>query len=114
MKTFPIAVVVSTYRDRLLVPFDDYRAFLDYMVGEKVWLHDVAAARKVVAKHLDQRIPALKKTDPPPEKTDSGAGGRYIKGCAKTLDTAEVTLFPLPDGVFRTRSFAEATKALTR
>lgn len=108
MKSFPIALLVGTYHNRLLVPFDDYRAFLNYMVGDYVFLHDVAPARKVVADYLTAVHPKFVDSPAPPEKTDSGSGSRYVKLAKKHFGADELEVGPLPSGMFTVRTVAEA------
>jgi hypothetical protein len=107
-RAFPVAVVISAYRDRLVCPFDEYREFLDYMVGAELFLHDVAAARRAVAAHLDRVAPELSRTTPMSEKTDNGTGVRHARKVAKQLGTDVLILEPMPPGAFRPRTVAEA------
>lgn len=81
-REFPLSVVVSVTKNRLVAPFDEYRGFLDYMTGTHVPLWDVERARKAVAEKLTR---LFRKIPDPPEKTDSGNASRYVKACAKKL-----------------------------
>ena len=100
-RIFPVKLLVGTYHNRLLVPFDEYREFIDFMAGEYVFLGDIARARRIIAEELKRQVPALAKTDPPPEKTDSGAGGRYAKAAAKQLGQSVFTIRPLRKGAWQ-------------
>lgn len=107
MRIFPANIIVSVYHNRMVCPLDEYRDFIDYMIGEKVWWHDMAGARAVIAKHLERKLPELKRVASPPEKTDSGAGTRYVKAAMKTLGWERTTLEPLRKGTFKTRTMTE-------
>lgn len=102
-----MATVLSTYHDRLLCPFEEYRDFLDYMVGTHVMLHDVARARRAVADALRKQLGELAHVEGPPEKTDSGNAGRYVKTVIKTLGYERVQVTPLKAGAFQVRTVAE-------
>ena len=94
----PVTCVVSVIHNRLLCPEKDYREFLDYMTGYQLFWHDVARARVAVDKHLrstgSRTIDKIVRT-PPPEKTDSGAGSRYMRGMIKDLGSDTIELSPL-------------------
>lgn len=107
-RSFPVGVVLSAYHDRLLVPFKDYRRFLDYMTGAELYLHDVAGARRATAASLERQLPSLAQTSHPPEKTDSGNATRYVKKVAKELGCEELRVNPLRKGAFKTRLPKEA------
>lgn len=107
-REFPMAVVISAYSNRLLCPFDQYRDFLNYMTGTNMYLHDVGRARRAVADELAKQVPELKKTDPPPEKTDSGNANKYVRACSKKAGFEYVELSPMRKGAFKTRTAKEA------
>lgn len=106
-----MAVIASVYHDRLVCPFDQYRDFLNYMTGHDLYLYDLPRARRIVADVLDNRIPGLKKTTPPPEKTDSGNANKYVRDVCKELSADTWTLGPLKAGAFTPRTPQEAMGA---
>jgi hypothetical protein len=105
---FTNAAIVTAYRDRHLCPFEDYRALIDHLCGEHVYLWDLPMARRIVAEHLEKRVPKLKTTERPPEKTDSGNAGKYVRACSKHMGFEGYTLAPMPKGEFIARAGAEA------
>lgn len=107
-REFPMAVVISAYRNRLLCPFDEYRAFLNYMTGHNLYLHDVGRARRAVAVELAKQVPELERTEQPPEKTDSGNANKYVRACSKRAGFEYVELHPMRKGAFKTRTSKEA------
>lgn len=109
-RPFSVGAVISAYHNRLLVPFDEYRRFLDYMTGAELYLYDVAAARRAVAPALVKQLPRLAKTSRPPDKTDSGNASRYVRKVAKELGVDEVRVTPLNKGRFKPRTPKEALK----
>jgi len=109
-RSFPVGVIISAYHNRLLVPFNEYRDFLDYMTGTELYLYDVASARISVLTALKRQLPQLAKVSRPPEKTDSGNATRYVRKVAKELGTDELELTPLRRGGFVPRTPKEALK----
>lgn len=106
-----MAVIASVYHDRLVCPFDEYRAFLDYMTGTRLYLYDLPPARAAVAQYLERQHPQLKKSPRPPEKTDSGNASRYVRDVIKHMGRDHLTATPLRKGVFKPRTPTEALKA---
>lgn len=94
---------MSVYHDRLLCPFTEYRAFLDYMTGVEVGLLDVSSARRIVAMAVERQLPELGRAARPPEKTDSGNATRYVRRVAKQVGYEEVRMTPLRKGRFQPR-----------
>lgn len=94
-KPVDLAIIVSVITNRLLCPFEDYRQFLNFSCGTEVPLWDVTTARWATRQRLLRDFPELGDLPEPPEKTDSGAGKRYVKQCGKHLGGIECyTLAP--------------------
>lgn len=108
-REFPMRVVVSVYRNRLLCPFDEYRAFINWMINSDVPLWDVSRARETVAASIARQIPELADTDPPPDKTDSGNANKYIKACCKQAGFEWVELTQMRSR-FKVRTASKALK----
>lgn len=111
MKTapVPVSVIASIYHNRLVAPFEDYRAALEHITGQTLALHNIASARKTAAAELERQIPRLKKTPRPPEKTDSGNARAYVKRFATTLGTDEdIAVTSLAKTKFKPRTFTQA------
>lgn len=100
-KVVPLNVIVSVIQNRLLCPFDEYRAFLDFQVGRRVWLWDVERARAATAARLLKEFPELAKMPAPPEKTDSGNANKHVRACGKAL--GGVTCYTLAPGRVRVK-----------
>jgi hypothetical protein len=109
-RSFSVGAVISAYHNRLLVPFDEYRRFLDYMTGTELHLYDVAAARRAILPALNRQLPQLAEVPRPPDKTDSGNASRYVRKVAKELGADEVRVTPLKKGAFKARTPKEALK----
>ena len=93
-KVFPLSVVISVCHNRLVCSFDDYREFLDFMTGVNVPLWDVERARVATANRLRTLFSDLSKAPEPPEKTDSGNAGKYVRECVKAVGFSCVTVAP--------------------
>lgn len=91
-RDFPTAVIVSVCQNRLVCPFDKYRDFLDFMTGASIPLWDVERARVAVAKRLENQYSILGKVPAPPEKTDSGNAGKYVRACSKAAACEQWTV----------------------
>lgn len=102
-RDFPTAVIVSVCQNRLVCPFDQYRDFLNFVTGANVPLWDIERARAATAKYLGQSFKVLRKVPAPPDKTDSGNAGKYVRACSKATGT---DVWALEKGVVK---FAERT-----
>lgn len=80
---FPLNVIVSVVKNRLVAPWEDYRDFLDHVTGQHIPLWDVERARRFVAARLLAQNKELRQLPDPPEKTDSGNAAKYVRDCAK-------------------------------
>jgi hypothetical protein len=111
-RTFPIATALSICHNRLLLDFPTYRFHLTYLVGREgnpLSLWEVAEARRKVADHILKSHPSLADF-PPPDKTDSGNAGKYVRGVAKRLGMEELELAPCRTKLVE-RTLSEALNA---
>lgn len=108
-RTFPLSVIASVCQNRLLCPFEEYRDFLRHATGANVALWDVERARRVVANRLQTVFIDLRKLPTPPEKTDSGNAGKYVRECATVLGYDSLTIAP-GRSKFAERTLSEALK----
>jgi hypothetical protein len=108
-RDFPTAVIVSVCQNRLVCPFGDYRNFLNHATGANVPLWDVERARAATAKYLQKSYAVLSKVPAPPEKTDSGNAGKYVRSCTRATGIDE---WAIPSGKvkFAERTLSEALK----
>ena len=103
-RVFSVAVVLSAYHNRLLVPFDELRALLNYMTGQDVALWEIPLARSLCAAHLLKQYPWLAELEPPPGfKNDAVHTGRFVKSVVKTIGSDTLTVYMLPPNKFRSR-----------
>lgn len=100
-ESFPVAVVLSAYHNRLLIPFPQLRAFLDYMCGQKVFIWEIPRARSMAARHLERQYPWLATINPPQGfKNDAVNTNRFVRSVTKAIKADELTVYPLPKGDF--------------
>lgn len=101
-RVFSVAVVLSAYHNRLLVPFDELRGLLEYMCGQKVWLWEVPLARSLSAAHLLKQYPWLDEIEPPPGfKNDAVSTNRFVKSVIKMIGADTLTVYTLPPNKFK-------------
>ncbi len=92
MTTYPLSIIVSVCKNRLVCGFDEYRDFLNHVTGEQLPLWDVERARAATAKYLLATHKPLTKLPNPPDKTDSGNAGKYVRECAKVVGVTELDI----------------------
>lgn len=101
-RPFPLAVVLSAYHNKLMVPFGELRGFLNYMTGHQVALWEIPRARALVVAHLAKQFPWLDDLSPPPGfKTDAGNAGRFIRHVAKNVGSFQLDVAPLAKTAFK-------------
>lgn len=101
-ESFSVAVILSAYHNRLLVPFPELRGLLDFMTGHKVALWEIPAARKLAADHLRKQYPWLAHLTPPPGfKNDVVNTNRFVKSVTKHVGEDVLEVRPMPKQAFK-------------
>lgn len=102
--TFPVAVVLSAYHNRLLVSFGELRGLLNYMTGTKVGLWEVPKARAACVNQLGKQFPWLEEITPPEGfKNDAMHTGKFVRSVCKQINTDTLKVAPLPPKTFVSR-----------
>lgn len=108
-RDFPTAAIVSVCQNRLVCPFDQYRDLINHATGATIPLWDIERARAATAKYLAKSYRVLSGVPAPPEKTDSGNAGKYVRSCTKATG---IDMWSIPAGKvkFSVRTLSEAFK----
>lgn len=110
-RTVLLSVALSVIHNRLVCSFDNYRDFLNFVVGRKIPLWDVERAREAVATSLKKKYPELVNY-PPPEKTDSGNANKYVKSVAEKVGYTTIRVAPYHRHRVPARTASSALKEL--
>lgn len=97
-----LAAVVSVYHNKLMCGFDETRAFIDYMAGERVPIWDIPIAGKLIRKHLDKHVPWLKEyTVDPDAKPDTYP--KFVRQMVSIHGEDKIAVQPLRVGDYKPR-----------
>lgn len=100
-RPFPLAVVLSTYHNKLMCPFAEFRKFLNYMAGTDVAMWEIPRARSLAAGYLVTQFPWLPKVAPPPGfKFDANNTTKFVRKVAEQIGAFTLDVKPMIKGRF--------------